>query len=166
MCRELIKITDRLYLVPLTRGRYSLVDENGANKVSGYNWFYDNGYAMRISYKNKERKKVYMHRFLLGVSSGMTTDHINLNGLDNRYSNIRECTQGENSRNKRSTLGSSKYKGVCWCKDARKWHARIKVNRVTRNLCFFDDEEYAAIVYNKAAIKYHGEFARLNKIES
>ena len=90
-------------------------------------------------------------------------DHIDHNGLNNRRSNLRLCTTAQNARNVFSYKGStSKYKGVCWYKEGRKWAAKIKLNNKAYHLGLFEDETEAAIAYDKKARELHGEFGCLN----
>ena len=59
---------------------------------------------------------------------------------------------------------SSKYRGVCMHSASGLFRANITVGRKTMHLGYFKDEQEADKAYNAAAIKYHGEFAKLNKI--
>ena len=107
-----------------------------------------------------------MHREILKCPKGLFIDHINRNGLDNRKNNLRVCSKSQNMMNtlipKNNTSG---YKGVSWSKRDKKWMAYIKIKNKFNNLGYFNIKEQAALAYNDAAKKYHGEFARLNKIE-
>lgn len=91
-------------------------------------------------------------------------DHINGNPSDNRLENLREATRSENCRNKRSSKNStSQYLGVNFYKHLGKWAARIKPEHENvKVLGYFEDEKEAAMAYDNAARKIHGEFARLN----
>lgn len=107
-------------------------------------------------------KLIRMHRFILDVKDFKTVDHINGNGLDNRKSNLRICTQQQNSFNSKSSVGISKFKGVSTHKNTTKWRAYITVNRKQIHLGYFEKEKDAAKAYNKAALFYFKEFAKLN----
>ncbi len=150
--------------IKLTKDKFSLVDDSDFEWLNGFKWmFFSSGYAVRFD------KGVYipMHRFIMKTPKGMFTDHINGNPLDNRRSNLRICTAGENRLNmcipKNNTSG---YKGVCKFKYSKSlpWTARININKKRFHLGYFKNPEDAAVAYNEAAIKYHGQFARLNNL--
>lgn len=52
---------------------------------------------------------------------------------------------------------TSGFNGVSWKEKNKKWQASI--------IGIFEDKLEAARAYNKAALKYFGEFANLNAIE-
>ena len=60
---------------------------------------------------------------------------------------------------------TSGYKGVTYRKSRNCWEARIMLNGKTVYTGCFDNKEEAALAYNKVAIKYHGEFAKINIIQ-
>lgn len=51
----------------------------------------------------------------------------------------------------------------CWDKSRDRWIAQIKCNYKSIHLGRFNNKVDAAKAYNEAAIKYFGEFARLNE---
>ncbi len=105
-----------------------------------------------------------MHNLIINTPDGMEADHINGNTLDNRRSNLRICTRGQNQRNRRGNLnGTSKYKGVSFKNENKKWVAQIGFKK-NMFIGYYKTEIEAALAYNEAAKKYHGKFARLNKI--
>jgi hypothetical protein len=109
-----------------------------------------------------------MHRIVNNTPEGMYTDHINMDKLDNRKSNLRTCNKSQNSMNRkkqRATRHTSKYKGVCWCKTKQKWKARIKFKSREYSLGYHTNEESAAEAYNERAKELFGEFAYFNNIE-
>jgi hypothetical protein len=96
---------------------------------------------------------------------GFETDHINGDSLDNRKGNLRTCTMEQNKRNRRTGKNNtSGYKGVQWCKRSKKWKAGIMVNRKAIHIGLYQTKEAAAKMYNEAAIKHHGQFAKLNTL--
>ena len=155
--------------VPLTQGKYAIVDPDDFEKLSQYKWAIKKdkhtSYAKRTN--NKLKKTIMIHRQITAAPKGVIVDHINHNGLDNRKANLRFVTVTQNAWNSTMGLnsGSSKYKGICWEKDKHRWRGRISINNKSKHLGFFDDEKAAARVYNKAAKKHRGEFAVLNEID-
>lgn len=107
-----------------------------------------------------------MHRELVGSINGLfVCDHKNGNGLDNQKSNLRKCTQAENSRN--SCLrkdNKSGFKGVWWNHEMKKWRVSIAIEGKTVKIGNFSDINEAARHYNKAAFDAFGEFAKLNDV--
>ena len=116
---------------------------------------------------NKEKIEIYLHRHLLNTPDGLDTDHINSITLDNRRSNLRVATTSENSRNtEKQSNNKSGYKGVSYHKGTQKWRTQITIDYKLFHLGLFTDKHDAAKAYNKASIKYHGEFGHRNNIKN
>ncbi len=155
----------------LTNKSFVTIDDDDVDKILIYKWRRQKGlrtdYAAKTIYLgDKKWKTILMHRFILGITDpNIIIDHIDGNGLNNQKTNLRICTRGENSSNRASKQnGSSKYLGVCAIKRERIWQAHIRKNHQIYYLGRFINEKDAAIAYNNAALKLHGEFARLNVI--
>jgi len=104
-----------------------------------------------------------MHRAIMNPPDGTVVDHINRNSLNNRRCNLRICTQKENLRNGRpSRRSTSRFKGVYFDKQTRKWIAKIGYNGKTIHLGSFEDEVEAAKAYDRKAYELFGDFAYLN----
>jgi hypothetical protein len=152
--------------IPLTKGYYAIVDDDDYERVSQFKWTYSKGYAVR-SVKDEQGRWVHqlLHRFILNAPEELKVDHINGNALDNRKSNLRLCTQKDNSRNsKKPKNNTSGYKGVTYDRRKKKWKAQIKVNYKNIFLGHFDSKHDAARMYNFWAKDLFGEYARLNVI--
>jgi hypothetical protein len=157
-------------LIPMAQPRYAKVDPADYERLRKYEWLTKKGknsfYARRRvpTGKAKKEKLVYMHQMVIKAPKGMVIDHINRDGMDNRSGNLRPATYSQNlcNRKKRSGAMYSKYKGVHWHKLNKKWAARITFEKKTIELGSFPSEIEAAKAYDRAAKKYHGEFACLN----
>lgn len=106
-------------------------------------------------------KKIYLaHRlawlYVHGVFPPDQLDHINRIRTDNRISNLRLATQAENKQNfSKSRRNKSGIIGVSWCKQSRKWHARICINGRKTDLGRYDSIEKAAAARAEAKARYH-----------
>lgn len=94
---------------------------------------------------------------------GFLIDHIDLNPANNKVENLRKATNSTNQANtlKKTNL-TSKYKGVSWSKQSKKWKAGIYINKKQKHLGFFDKEEDAGKAYDYAARQVFGQYAKLN----
>ena len=149
--------------VQLSNGMKAIVWDRDYELVSQHRWFYLNGGAST----DVDGRRISMHRLILGLKlgDGKEVDHINHNRLDNQRHNLRIRTRSQNCANRCFSRGKSQYKGVWWAKRNQKWAAQIYVNGKHISLGHFDTEYEAADVYDFAAIKYFGRFARLNCAE-
>lgn len=154
----------------LTQGKTAVVDDDDYIFLMQWKWSYNGRYAVRGEYLGifsgkYKYKMIRMHRIISNTPAKMQTDHINGNGIDNRRSNLRICTHKENLCNQQLQQGkSSIYKGVYRRKDKNKWQAYIHINDKSKYLGLFMNEIDAAMAYNESAIKYFGEFARINEL--
>lgn len=156
--------------ISLTRGKYAIVDPEDYPRFAKYKWHLakspTGSYAVRWQRNpvNNTRKRIWMHRQVIHIPDNLLCDHINGSSLENRKVNLRPATVSQNlcNRKKRKSKTRSIYKGLEWDKTQRKWKARIQINNRKIYLGSFNSETDAAHAYDRAAKKYHREFANLN----
>lgn len=147
--------------IPLTRGAVALVDDEDYERVACHRWYCEpHGYAAR---KDGDRK-VYMHRFVFDDPSVAQVDHINGDRLDNRRANLRAASSANNQRNRKKIYReqTSRFKGISFHPRTGTWFAYITVEGKRHSLGYHHDEIRAARIYDRAALHFFGEFARLN----
>lgn len=150
--------------IPLTQGKYSLVDDRDYEWLMEMGPWYANDHT-RGTWTAEMSGGLLMHRFILNAPKGMDVDHINGDSLDNQRANLRVCTHAENGRNiHKNNRNMSEYKGVRFKRDRKKYVARIKVNYKSIHLGYYETPDEAALAYNVAAKKYFGEYAWLNQV--
>ena len=156
--------------IQLTQGKVAIVDDDMFDYLNQWKWHTfkqnrNNFYARRTFRINNKQKHIIMHRLIIKCE-GKIIDHISGNGLDNRACNIRVCNKSQNPINRRININNlSGYKGVSWFKPCQKWRAQIQYKKIVYFLGTYEKRIDAARAYNTAALKYHGEFAHINKID-
>ncbi|MFZ2472279.1 MAG: HNH endonuclease [Methanothrix sp.] len=127
-------------------------------------------YYVKYAHSKGSIHRVVMRRVLKekGMELKKEVDHIDRNPLNNKRDNLRESTKTQNNCNKgkikmiNGKKTSSQCIGVTYDKKAGKWRSRLKHDGIVENLGYHNSEESAAMAYDNAAKKYHGEFASLN----
>jgi hypothetical protein len=155
--------------INLGEGRFAIVDQEDFYRLNNFHWGAKGEdqliYAMRFVIEpNKKGKIVSMHREMMNAPKGLLVDHRNGDTLDNRRSNLRLATHSQNmsNRGKLKKKATSQYIGIFLEKSSGRWVVKTTHNNKSIWIGRFDSEIDAARAYDRAAIKYHGEFARLN----
>lgn len=148
--------------IPLTQGKWAIVDAEDFELVSKFKWRSSGGVYgyVRTSVTSSipnEQDTILMHRLIMRAPSHLKVDHKNHDPLDNRKSNLRLCTPSQNFGNAGKRKNSKQpYKGIePW---GNKWRAKI----LARHIGLFSTPEDAARAYDTEAIARWGEFAKPN----
>lgn len=150
--------------IALNRG-FTLVDADRFDELNAFVWSVSGRDGKHVA-RGDGGRTLWLHHAVLGISTCVHVDHKDGNGLDNRENNLRIANNSLNHANigkmKRKREATSKYKGVHWRKDRKRWSAEIKVRDQHIKLGCYATEHEAALAYDAAALQHFGEFARPN----
>lgn len=151
--------------------RLLIVDECDAQWLPAFGPFY-------LTKKDYARQQGgacdYVHRLIMQrmyqekgwiLPSGCQVDHADLvaGKLYNVRSNLRLTTTRDNTRNqRRRSTNTTGFKGVHWKPSLQAWEAVITVDGQRLSLKTYFDPEYAARVYDLAALVFFGEYSSCN----
>jgi len=139
--------------IPLrdARGRvraHAFVDLGDARALSRYRWHrHRAGYAARLA--RSDGPWLLMAREIMGLTQdddGLAVVHRNLDRLDHRRANLVVVPSGRRGDNRSSVRGSSsRFRGVSWHRQSRKWKAYAQVDGTLHYLGLFVVEVDAAV---------------------
>jgi hypothetical protein len=113
----------------------------------------------KIAFGNQEH---FAHRlawlYMTGSFPSNMIDHVNRDGTDNRWVNLRAVTASQNSWNAVSSVNTSGRKGVWFRKDRQKWEAAIQANGTRIHLGLFFDFREACQAREAGERYYHGQY--------
>lgn len=118
--------------------------------LNKYGYLYVNLY-LKGKYKSCKIHKLVAIAFLNHTPVGMklVVNHIDLNRLNNKLSNLEVITNRENCNHKH-LKSSSIYTGVSWSNHAKKWMSQIWKEGGKKHLGYFINEIEAHHAYEKA----------------
>lgn len=123
----------------------ALVDDSWWHKLTTSKWNLSGGFAVGTM----DGSFVKMHRYILKADRIL---HLNGNNLDNRDANMKDADHSHINQHRSKAEGlTSKYKGVAYNKQLKKFEVEIRKDGERYKLGFFDLEEDAAKAYNDKA---------------
>lgn len=137
-------------LIPLNKGLFAKVDNEDFDKLKTHNW------SITVAGYAENRILKLMHRFIMNYPEDMVIDHINGDKLDNRKSNLRVCTQQENTCNRNNTSAEIQYIGI-FKTNSNKYKSEIKVDGKIIRLGHYKTQ--------KEALEKRNEFITENNLE-
>lgn len=158
--------------IKCTDGERAFVDPEHFDRVSKFKWrcAIVGGRVQRSINKGGKVISMSLAEMIIGKKPGLEIDHINRNPLDNRKKNLRHVTSSQNKLNRRklnTKKTTSRFKGVSWCKNMKKWRVRGSPSiRKRIDLGYFDCEFLAAGAYNKFMKRHHSNYALLNDLKT
>ena len=147
---------------------YVRVDPEDYDRLIHYRWILFKSdkwqYAVRTECIDGKQKTIFMHREIMGIDdSKVYVDHKDHDGLNNQKSNLRLSNNRFNQYNVgKKSNSKQKYKNIRHLGGDR-YQVRFRTPEGVRVQKNVRGEEEAVKLYNDLAIKYHGEFAYIQR---
>lgn len=145
-----------LHYCPET-GEFTWLVNRGQSVLAGDRAGSSAGDYVRISINGalyKGHRLAFM--YMTGAWPVNMVDHVDGQGANNRWANLRQATSAENGQNlSRRSCGKSGYRGVSWHKGNGSWQASIKLDGIGRWLGYYVRPEDAHHAYLDAKSKLH-----------
>lgn len=139
-----------------------IIDIEDLDKVAGKKWRKSHGHVLTGLPAQKTQRDIT--HIILGVSpngvSDFVVDHKDGNGLNNRRSNLRICTQSENTINKSfMSTNTSGFVGISYREDREVYDSEIRIHGKRSHLGYTHTLEEAVYKRLIAEELVYGEFA-------
>lgn len=149
----------------MTGGIEFFFDIEDFHIVKSRTWYSDRHSAASNAVYVSDSKGKHLHQYLLKTPKGFETDHIDLNPLNNRRSNLRICTHQQNQCNQPEQVNNtSGVTGVSYYPPRKKYRARIKASQHDIHLGYFYTFEEAVQARNEGVKLMFGEYGILKDV--
>lgn len=149
--------------VTATNGMKFYIDKTDETIARKHKWHIctnSSGYYTVLS-----SKRILLYQLLLGFPKDCEIDHIDLNPLNNRRSNLRICTHQQNQMNQPlQSNNTSGVTGVRYYKARSKFVARLKICQKDIHLGYYDTFQEAVQARNVGMECMFGEYGRYNDV--
>ena len=159
-------------LIPVYGGLTAKIDAEDYDQVMRYKWRTITARSGRKTVVTnvktpKGYRQVSLGKFLMKPPRGKYVyPRRFMEGFDYRKENLVVCTMQERQQilPKSRKHGSSRYKGVSYWAQRKRWLAGLQIDGRSINLGTYKTEAEAALAYNKAARKHIGPHAYQNQV--
>lgn len=138
----------------------AIVDAEDYSLVKKFKWSLNTSKYGVYVVTGAGKNRIRLHSLVMGIFDSQMIDHEDHNTMDNRKTNLRECSRGQNRQNSKiSLINNSGVKNAFWDKKHKKWKVSITANKKRHYIGRFanlSDAKQAAI---EARNKHHGNFA-------
>jgi hypothetical protein len=139
--------------IPLTQGKFALIDAADLPMVEGRRWQL---HVTGTGGVYAASRGVKMHRLLMAAPDGVLVDHRNGDGLDNRRSNLRLTDHSGNQRNRHRPNCTSRtgVLGVGQMSNGR-YRVQLRLDGKTKHFGTFTDLDAARAVAIAARAEHY-----------
>ena len=149
----------------LANGKQFIIDSDMYPLIENIKFYLVYGDRVdRVPYIS-DAKGNLLHTYIMPKIKGMEIDHVNMDTMDNRKSNLRICTHQQNQMNqdlqKNNTSGVT---GVSYYKPRGKYRDRIKIGQHDIHLGYYKTFQEAVQARNVGMECMFGEYGRYNAV--